>query len=283
MRIDAHHHVWDPAAQTPHWTEGIPTLHRTFTVEDLRPALRAHRIDATVLVQTVPEEAETRDLLLLAAKDSQVGAVVGWVELTAPDVADRLARLRELPGGSALAGIRYGVQDQADPDWLLRPDVRRGLAAVGAAGLAYDLLVRPDQLAAAVRTAADLPGVRFVLDHAGNPEIHPDAFGPWAGRIAALADCPNTVVKLSGLLTRSSSWSTAELRPYTDTLLQVLGPDRLMFGSDWPVCLLAAGYDQVVAATEELVSALDAQGREAVFGATAARWYGLRQSPGAAA
>ena len=275
MRIDAHHHVWDLVPQTPHWTEGIPALHRTFTLDDLRPALRAHRIDATVLVQTVPEEAETRELLLLAAEDSQVGAVVGWVELTAPDVADRLARLRELPGGSALVGVRHGVQDEADPDWLLRPDVRRGLAAVGAAGLAYDLLVRPDQLAAAVRTAAELPGVRFVLDHAGNPEIHPDAFGPWAEQLALLARSPNAAVKLSGLLTRSSPWSTAALRPYTDTLLETLGPDRLMFGSDWPVCLLAAGYDQVVAATEEFTSALDARGREAVFGATAAHWYGV--------
>jgi len=275
VRIDAHHHVWELVPQTPHWTRDIPTLHRTYTIEDLRPALRAHRIDATVLVQTVPVEAETRELLRLAAAEPLVGAVVGWVELTAPDVADRLARLREQPGGGALAGVRHGVQDEADPDWLLRPGVRRGLAAVGAAGLVHDLLVRPDQLAAAVRTVAESPGVRFVLDHAGNPEIRPEAFGPWAEQMAALARCPNVAVKLSGLVTRSSPWSTAALRRYTDTLVQTLGPDRLMFGSDWPVCLLAAGYDQVIGAVEELTGQLEPPQRDSVFGATAARWYGI--------
>jgi L-fuconolactonase len=275
VRIDAHHHVWDLVPQTTHWTDDIPALHRSFTVEDLRPALRAHRIDATVLVQTVPTEAETQELLRLAAGEPLVGAVVGWVELTAPDVADRLARLREQPGGRALAGVRHGVQDEADPDWLLRPDVRRGLAAVGAAGLVHDLLIRPDQLAAAVRTVTESPGVRFVLDHAGNPEIDPDAFGPWAEQMALLARCPNAAVKLSGLVTRSSPGSTAALRPYTDTLLETLGPERLMFGSDWPVCLLAAEYDQVIGAAEELTADLDAQQRDAVFGTTAARWYGL--------
>jgi L-fuconolactonase len=273
LRIDAHHHVWELAARTPHWTQDIPPLHRSFTLDDLRPALLAHRIDATVLVQTVPDEAETRELLRLAASEPLVGAVVGWVELTAPDVADRLARLRGQPGGDALAGVRHGVQDEADPQWLLRPDVRRGLAAVGAAGLVYELLVRPDQLASAVRTVAETPDVRFVLDHAGNPEIDPEAFGPWAERMAALARCPNVAVKLSGLVTRSSPWSTAALRPYADTLLRTLGPERLMFGSDWPVCLLAAGYDQVIAAAEKLTGDLDTRRRDAVFGGTAARWY----------
>jgi L-fuconolactonase len=275
VRIDAHHHVWDLAAREQPWTTDIPLLRRTFTVDELRPALRAHRIDATVVVQTLPVEPETPELLRLAARDPQVAAVVGWVELTAPDVGDRLARLGELPGGEALVGVRHGVQDEADPDWLLRPEVRRGIAAVGTAGLVYELLVRPDQLAAAVRTVADLPDVRFVLDHAGNPEIRPDALPPWAARLTALAACPNVAVKLSGLVTRTAPWSAAALRPYSDALLETLGPDRLMFGSDWPVCLLAAGYDEVIGVAEELTAALSPPERAAVFGTTAADWYGI--------
>ncbi|MDX6345404.1 MAG: L-fuconolactonase [Streptomyces sp.] len=275
MRIDAHHHVWDLAAREQPWTTDIPLLRRTFGVDELRPALREHRIDATVVVQTLPVEPETPELLRLAAADPQVAAVVGWVELTAPDVGDRLARLRELPGGEALVGVRHGVQDEADPDWLLRPEVRRGIVAVGAAGLVYELLIRPDQLAAAVRTVADLPDVRFVLDHAGNPEIRPGALSPWAAHVTALAACPNAAVKLSGLVTRTEPWSAAALRPYADTLLETLGPDRLMFGSDWPVCLLAAGYDEVIGVAEELTSALSPPERAAVFGTTAADWYGI--------
>jgi L-fuconolactonase len=276
VRIDAHHHVWDLAARDQPWTTDIPLLRRTFTLDELRPALRAHRIDATVVVQTIPVEPETPELLRLAAADPQVAAVVGWVELTTPDVGERLARLRALPGGEALVGVRHGVQDEADPDWLLRPDVRRGIAAVGAAGLVYELLVRPDQLAAAVRTVADLPDVRFVLDHAGNPEILPAALPPWAARLTALAACPNAAVKLSGLMTRTAPWSTAALRPYADTLLETLGPGRLMFGSDWPVCLLAAGYDEVIGAAEEFTADLSGAERAAVFGTTAAAWYGIR-------
>jgi L-fuconolactonase len=139
----------------------------------------------------------------------------------------------------------------------------------------YELLIRPDQLAAAVRTVADLPDVRFVLDHAGNPEIRPGALSPWAAHVTALAACPNAAVKLSGLVTRTVPWSAAALRPYADTLLETLGPDRLMFGSDWPVCLLAAGYDEVIGVAEELTSALSPPERAAVFGTTAADWYGI--------
>jgi L-fuconolactonase len=279
MRIDAHHHLWDLAVRDQPWTADIPLLNRTFTIDELRPDLRVNGIDATVVVQTIPVEPETPELLRLAATDPQIAAVVGWVDLTAPDVAERLARLRQLPGGTALVGIRHGVQDEADPDWLLRTDARRGILAVGAAGLAYDLLVRPDQLAAAVRTVAALPEVRFVLDHAGNPEIHPDAHGPWAALISDLATRPNVAVKLSGRVTQAHPCSAAALHPYADTLLDRLGPDRLMFGSDWPVCLLAADYGEVVAVVDELIDPLSPQEQAAVFGETAAEWYGIPARP----
>jgi L-fuconolactonase len=275
VRIDAHHHVWDLTMREQPWTEDIPVLHRSFTVDELRPALQAHRIDATIVVQTIAVEPETPELLHLAMTDPHVAAVVGWADLTAPGLGDRLALLRELPGGSALVGIRYGVQDEPEADWLLRPDVRKGIKAVGAAGLVYELLVRPDQLAAAAQIVADLPEVRFVLDHAGNPEIHPGGLQPWADRLSMLAACPNVAVKLSGLVTRTTPGNVTELRPYCDALMEMLGPDRLMFGSDWPVCLPAAGYGDVVGVAEQATSALSPHEKAAVFGATAAAWYGI--------
>lgn len=275
MRIDAHHHLWDLAVRDQPWTHDIPALRRTFTTADLRPALDRNAIDATVVVQTIAVAEETPELLALAAGDPHVRAVVGWTSLTDPGIADRLAELRERPGGPALVGIRHGIQDEADPEWGARPDVRRGIKAVGAAGLAYELLVRPDQLPAAVRTVRDLPDVRFVLDHAGNPVVGADGLKPWTALLTELAGCPNAAVKLSGLVTRTGQDPAAALRPYADVLLTTVGPDRLMYGSDWPVCLLAAGYDEVLGVAETLTGGLSAGEREAVFGGTAARWYGI--------
>ncbi|MFJ6572335.1 amidohydrolase family protein [Streptomyces sp. NPDC091292] len=305
MRIDAHHHLWDLAVRDQPWTRDLPALRRTFTAEDVRPALDRNAIDATVVVQTIAVPEETPELLALAAEDPHVRAVVGWTSLTDPGIADRLAELRERPGGSTLVGIRHGIQDEADPDWAARPDVRRGIAAVGAAGLVYDLLVRPDQLAAAVRTVRALPEVRFVLDHAGNPVVgdgEAESGGletggletgglesgglesgglgvggleAWSRLLTELADAPNVAVKLSGLVTRTAEAPADELRPYADHLLATIGPDRLMYGSDWPVCLLAAGYDDVLTLAETLTGALSTDEREAVFGTTAARWYGI--------
>ncbi|MGW1541695.1 amidohydrolase family protein [Streptomyces sp. NPDC002309] len=275
MRIDAHHHLWDLAVRDQPWTRDLPALRRDFTTSDLRPALDRNAIDATVLVQTIAVAEETPELLAVAAADPHVRAVVGWTSLTDPGVADRLARLRELPGGPALVGIRHGMQDEADPDWPARPEVRRGIEAVGTAGLVYELLVRPDQLPAAVRTVRELHDVRFVLDHAGNPVVGTDGLTPWTALLTELADCPNVAVKLSGLVTRSTGDPARALRPFADVLLATMGPDRLMYGSDWPVCLLAAGYDDVMALAETLTGHLNPREREAVFGTTAARWYGI--------
>jgi L-fuconolactonase len=172
-------------------------------------------------------------------------------------------------------GIRHGVQDEPDPDWLDRADVRAGLAAVGAAGLVYDLLVRPDQLVSAVRTVRDLPDVRFVLDHGGNPVVGRDGFAPWAKLLTELGSSPNVAVKLSGLVTRCDPPHTDALRPYARLLLEQLGTGRVMFGSDWPVCLLAADYGTVVSVAEELTAELSADERAQIFGGTAARWYGV--------
>ena len=275
MRIDAHHHVWDLAVRDQPWTAELPGLHRSFDIAELRPSLLAHGIDATVVVQTITVADETPELLALAAREPLVGGVVGWVNLTAPDVADRLAALGSQAGGNRLVGIRHQVQGEPDPRWLCRDDVRRGLAAVARAGLVYDLLVVPSQLTAAVETVAALPELTFVLDHAGKPAIASGSLAPWRSDIRALAALPNVAVKLSGLVTEAdhATWTVDQLRPYARTLFDAFGADRVMFGSDWPVCLLAGSYDDVIAAAEVLTGRLDATEQAAVFGRTAERWY----------
>jgi L-fuconolactonase len=277
MRIDAHHHVWDLAVRDQPWTAGLPTLRRDFTFGELRPSLDRHGIDACVVIQTVCVPEETPELLTLAAAEQRVRAVVGWTDLTALDVASRLAALRESPGGARLAGIRHQVQLEPDPRWLCRPDVRRGLAAVADHALAYDLVVVPAQLPAVIETVAELPQLRFILDHGGKPPVRAGIIEPWASMIWQLGRLPNVAVKLSGLATEAdpANWTTGQLRPYADQLLGAFGADRVMFGSDWPVCLLAGGYDQILAAARELTAHLSAAEQAAVFGGSAARWYGI--------
>ena len=277
MTVDAHHHVWDLSVRDQDWIGGDSPLRRDFTVADLAPEARAAGVDRTVLVQTVTVAEETPEFLALAAAHDLVAAVVGWTDLTRPDVAAELARLRALPGGRYLRGIRHQVQGEPDPEWLLRPDVRRGLAAVAEAGLVYDLVVLPHQLPACAGAAASLPGLTFVLDHLGKPPVAARTPQPWALGLRALAALPNTVCKLSGLVTEAdpASWTVDDLRPYADTVLDAFGPGRLMFGSDWPVCTLAASYGEVTAAARELTSGLSAAERAEVFDGTATRVYGL--------
>lgn len=203
--------------------------------------------------------------------------MVGWTDLTAPEVADELARLRELPGGRYLKGIRHQVQGEPDPEWLLRPDVRRGLAAVAEAGLVYDLIVQPHQLPSAAAAAAALPELTFVLDHLGKPPIVAGDLEPWASGVRALAALPNTVCKLSGMVTEADlgKWTVDDLRPYADTVLEAFGPSRMMFGSDWPVCTLAATYEEVAESARELTAGLGDDERDQVFEGTATRVYRL--------
>ncbi len=202
--IDAHHHVWDLAVRDQPWLSGagMAAIRRTFTVDDLRPAARAAGVGATVLVQTVTVAAETPEMLALADADPLVAAVVGWTDLTSPAIADELARLAGGPGGGRLVGIRHQVQEEPDPDWLRRPDVIRGLRAVAAAGLAYDLVILPHQLPAATYAAAAVPGLTLVLDHAGKPDVGGDLSG-WTTAVRDFAARPNTTCKLSGLATEA--------------------------------------------------------------------------------
>lgn len=276
MRIDAHHHLWRLGDRRQDWLDAPPmvAIRRDFTVADLAEVTAAAGVDRTVLVQVLPDAEETAEFLAAAGGTDLVAGVVGWVDLTGPDVAGALRRLRAGPGGDRLVGVRHSAQGEPDPRWLVRDDVLAGLRAVRDAGLTYDLLISPHQLPAAVAAARAVPDLVFVLDHLAKPQ---GAGEHWSWWLRALAAEPNTVAKVSGLVTDVDwrVWPVADLRPYVDTALEAFGPRRLMVGSDWPVCLLAADYSSVLGAAAELLSGCSPSEQEQVFGATAARVYGL--------
>lgn len=274
--IDAHHHLWDLAHAEYPWMadDALAPIRRTFTVHDLEADLDANGVDATVVVQARSDTEETADLLRIGGP---ITGVVGWVDLTAPDVADAIAGLQHGPGGRRLVGIRHQVHDEDDPEWLLRDDVHDGLIAVRNAGLAYDLLVREPQLAAARAVAEEIPELRFVIDHLAKPRIASGELDEWSRLMAPFAALPNVACKVSGMVTEADwlSWTAADLQPYVDAVLGWFGPSRLMFGSDWPVCLLAAPYADVVNTAYALLEGLSRAEQDAVFGGTAIDVYGL--------
>jgi len=273
--IDAHHHLWDLGVREQPWLAqpGLAALRRNFLEPDYALVAAAAGVTASVVVQTVDLPEETPEMLAVAAGSDVIAGVVGWVDLTGADVAERLASF----GGGKLVGIRHQVQSEPDPGWLVRPDVLRGLAAVARAGLVYDLVITTGQLPAASAAAEAVPDLTFVLDHLGKPPIAAGELEPWATDLGRLAALPNVAAKLSGLVTEADlgHWRTADLRPYAEVALECFGADRLMYGSDWPVCTVAAGYEEVLAAARELTSGLSAAEREAVFAGTATRIYRL--------
>jgi len=276
IAVDAHHHFWDPArASYPWMTDELAAIRRPFGPEDLRPLLAANGIDRTILVQTRSSADETREFLATAAAHDFIAGVVGWVDLTAPDVADRLAALRAGPGGTKLVGIRHQVHDEADPEWLLRRDVQRGIAVVGEAGLAYDILVRTRELPAALATARAFPAMRFVVDHLAKPPIRSGEIDAWSERLSPFGTTPNVMCKLSGMVTEADwkRWTVDDLVPYVRRALEWFGPGRLVFGSDWPVCLVAAPYTQVVSACRRAIGDVSAGDRERIFGGNAVTLY----------
>jgi L-fuconolactonase len=277
--VDAHHHFWDPSRREYTWMgDELASIRRPFGPEDLRPLLAAGGVDRTLLVQTVSSVGETGEFLQTAAATDFIAGVVGWVDLTDPAVDKTLAALRKSPGGSHLVAIRHQVHDERDPNWLLRDDVLHGIGAVGDAQLVYDLLVRTRELPAAHGIARRFPDTRFVIDHMAKPRIAAGARDlEWEQAMAPFAGLPNVSCKLSGMVTEASwtEWTPDDLAPYVRRVLDWFGPERCMFGSDWPVCLLAASYEQVMDALRFALSDLSLAEIEGVLGGNAIRVYRL--------
>jgi len=281
LRIDAHQHFWryDPAELA--WIDdSMALLRRDFLPDDLAPLLRACGIDACVAVQARSSQEETEFLLTLAERHPIVSAVVGWVDLRSPRIEAELERLRQR---GKLVGFRHIAQSEPDDRFLLSPDFTRGIAALSRHGFTYDLLVVPRQLPAAIELAGAYPAQRFVLDHIAKPLLREEKLEPWATDVRALARLPNVFCKLSGLVTEAdwTRWKTEDFRPYVDVILEAFGAARLMFGSDWPVCLLASSYARGLGLVGELIGALSADERAAILGGNAAAFYGIAVPPDA--
>ena len=274
MRIDTHQHFWRFDAVRDAWiTPEMSLLRRDFLPDDIAPAMRSVGIDASMAVQADQSEAETDFLLDLAAQFPMVRGVVGWVDLCAPDLETRVARWR---GNQHLKGFRHIAQGEPD-DFLTRDDVIAGVHRLGELGYSYDVLIWPRQLDAAAGLIAQCPHVQFILDHCAKPPIATGALDAWRTGLTALARRENVVCKLSGLVTEASwsSWTDIEITHILDVTLDAFGAARLMFGSDWPVCLLAASYERVVGLVNDWAARLPESERTLVFGGTAVRVYRL--------
>jgi L-fucono-1,5-lactonase len=272
MQIDAHQHFWRLDRKDYGWlTPAAGAIYRDCMPADIEPLLARHGIAATVLVQAAPTVAETDFLLAVAANAPFVAGVVGWVDFAAPDAVATIARLASNP---LLVGLRPMVQDLTDDEWLLRTDLAPGFAAMARHGLVFDALVLPRHLPRLLVFLDRHPNLRVVLDHGGKPQIREARLDPWRADVAAIAARPHASCKLSGLVTEAAAaWRTDDLRPVAEHLGAVFGPDRLLWGSDWPVVERARGYDAWRSASLELLAPLAEPDRRSVLGGNAARIY----------
>ena len=274
MIIDGHHHVWTLARGDYDWPTPDLAIYRDYGLDDLRAV--CGEVRGSVLVQATPTVAETAFLLQVAASShGLVQGVVGWTDLAA---ADAVARITALAATPMLVGLRTMLQDMPENDRILDPAVAPALQAMAEAGLPLDLLIRAPQLTVIPRLGETFPALRMVIDHAAKPPIAAGRWQPWADDIARAAINPNVVCKLSGLVTEAPDWSVESLQPTVDHLLCCFGPERLMWGSDWPVVDLAGGYGRWMTATKALLGGRSTTEHSAIFGKTAARFY---QLPGA--
>jgi L-fucono-1,5-lactonase len=275
MTLDAHQHFWRYNAVRDGWITGeMAAIRRNFLPEHLAPELNSNGVRGTVAVQADQSEEETRFLLDLAERNSFVRGVVGWVDLRSDRVAERLDFFSQFP---RLRGFRHIVQAEPDDRFLLRPDFLHGIGSLAGFGFTYDLLVYPRQLPAAAELAAKFPAQKFVLDHIAKPPVKSHEIAGWERSLRQLAAHPNVSCKLSGLITEADwkRWRAADFKPYLDVVFDCFGSERMMFGSDWPVCLLAASYGQVKRLVADYTEALPEADRDKIFGLNAGRFYGL--------
>ncbi len=272
MKLDSHQHFWSyDAAQYPWIPKGSP-LHRDWLPPDLAPLLAAAGLDGCIAVQARQTVEESRWLLTLADHAPVIKGVVGWADLRSPKVGDELAELAQHP---SFVGVRHVVQDEPEDDFMLGADFLRGIGMLRAHRLTYDILIQPRQLPSAIAIARRFPDQRFVLDHIAKPPIKAGTLSPWREQIRELAQSPNVLCKVSGMVTEADmkAWQTADIRPYLDVVFAAFGEDRLMFGSDWPVCLLAADYARVFALVRDYIAPLSAEAQAKVLGGNAERFY----------
>ena len=280
MRIDSHHHIWDLNVRPQTWMKGdeLKPISRTILMNEFEPELEKSKIDYTVIVQTVPTIDETPEFLDLSLSHPKVCAVVGWLDLESDDIRPVLEKYLAHAGGKNLVSIRDIAQDKDDPNWLIRDDVVKNVHRIAEAGLTFDILTKPPQLAAAVKLVKQSPNNIFVLDHISKPYIAKGEMKPWADQISEIASYENVSVKVSGLFTEAnwSNWSNESFKPYLDHILKSFTPDRMMFGSDWPVCLLAASYGQTIDLMEEFAKDFSKSEQESFWAGTAKRFYRLK-------
>jgi L-fuconolactonase len=275
MIIDAHQHFWQVGRFDYPWmSRSLGVLYRDYLPDQLGPILKDNGISKTVLVQASNSVEESRWLLSLADENPYIAGVVGWVDLTSPEV-DR--QLDELSAHPKFKGVRHLVESEPADDWLIQPQVLHGLNRLSAYGLSYDLLVHTRHLKHIQRVVDTCPDLRLVVDHIAKPPIASGEIETWRHELERVAANKHVHCKLSGLVTEAkwTSWTTEDLRPYVDGALEMFGPSRLLFGSDHPVCLLAASYEQVLASFRELVDDLHADEQERIFGSNAASFYRL--------
>jgi L-fuconolactonase len=283
MRIDAHQHFWKYDSGRDTWiTEEMSAIRRDFSPQDLGPELAAHGIDATVAVQAAQSEEETCGLLELAARSLWIAGVVGWLDLRSERVEERLQFFAKF---KKLRGFRHIVQSEPDDRFLLNQEFLRGIRLLPQFNLTYDILIYPRQLPAALEFTSLLPGHRLVIDHMAKPEIKTRKTDEWAARMRSIAENPNVYCKVSGLVTEADwrSWHPDDFKYYLDVVFEAFGPERLMFGSDWPVCLLAGSYRQVVQLIENYVRANAPASIDDIFGGNAMRFYNLKAVPNGSA
>jgi L-fuconolactonase len=273
--VDAHQHFWDLSLFRYEWmSPDNAVLYRTYLPDDLKPLMDAAAVDRCVFVQATQDVREARWVMELAQAHPFIAGVVGWVDLTAPDVG---ATLDDLMTNPLFKGVRHLVQDEPDDRWLLREDVNRGVAELVRRDLAYDILVFPRHLPHVPALLEQHPGGRFVVDHLAKPPIKSGEIDSWAASMEKVAAFPNVHCKLSGMVTEADAdhWTPDDLRPYVQTVRDLFGPQRLMFGSDWPVCLLAAEYVEVKDALLTALNPIEPADLDRIMGGTATEFYKL--------